>query len=296
MQAVLAVFTVMFAALAIYDSKLTPQTLPPTEEYKAGLLSFLFFSYINGIIDAAARKDSLELEDVPGLVDADTCAFMHERMTKNDMKHRSLVRRLFEVTKSELWIQQLFQFISSSVLYLPPWALKSILAHVGSTAKNSQGEVLSARMHSSGLVMFGPYTAVAVLLIGPMVKSICDGQNWNRSRRVANRVRSSIVSLIYTKTLHVDLAAVAEGPGSLNNLISVDTREVSEFASDLHLLWCTPYEAAICLTLLILVLGPSALVGIGLMSISVPMWTFATHRMQGYQTKLLKDKVCACVR
>jgi hypothetical protein len=264
----------------------------------AGLFNYLSFSYINDVIAVAASKSALELQDVPDLVDADTCGDIHATMQSETNCHKHLKWKVYEITKSELWNTQIFQLISSSLLYVPPLALKSILAHIDSiVSAPTPAETISAGSPSSSSknaitsFTFSVPVAVALLFLGPLLKSICDGQIWNRSRRVVVRTRAAIIALIYSKTLHVDLSAVTEGPGSLNNLISVDAGEAAEFTGYIQFLWCTPYEASVCLTLLFLVLGPSALAGVFLMVLSMPLWTLATRRMHGYQKALLKNKV-----
>ena len=52
---------------------------PPTDEFRADLLSYLTFSYINkDLVNVALIKDSLELEDVPGLIDGDSCISVYK--------------------------------------------------------------------------------------------------------------------------------------------------------------------------------------------------------------------------
>jgi hypothetical protein len=69
----------IFSLLAATEKKPLLLVNPPTEEFRAGLLSYLTFSYINkDLVNVALTKDSLELEDVPGLIDGDSCSSVHE--------------------------------------------------------------------------------------------------------------------------------------------------------------------------------------------------------------------------
>jgi ATP-binding cassette subfamily C (CFTR/MRP) protein 3 len=134
---------------------------------------------------------------------------------------------------------------------------------------------------------------VVLLFIVPLVKSLCDGQSWHLCRRVSCRVRSALISLLYRKTLTADLTALKEGTGWLNNLMSVDTNEISEFSSHTSMLWSAVYEAAIAFGLLFLLLGPASIGGVVLIIVSVPMFKEATKLLRGYQSKLLQNKVSA---
>ena len=64
-----------------------------------------------------------------------------------------------------------------------------------------------------------------------------------------------MLGLLYKKSLSVDLASLKEGVGSVNNLISVDMKEVQELCCYAQFLWSTLFESAICLALLFLILG-----------------------------------------
>lgn len=74
-----ALFGLFFSITAAMVVK--PKLLhnPVTEEFTAGLLSYLTFSFINkSLIHVASSKGSLDLEDVPGLIDGDSCFRVYE--------------------------------------------------------------------------------------------------------------------------------------------------------------------------------------------------------------------------
>jgi ABC-type multidrug transport system fused ATPase/permease subunit len=123
-----------------------------------------------------------------------------------------------------------------------------------------------------------------------MMGALVNGQNYQRGRRISVRVGAALISLLYKKSLSVDLSAVGQGVGAVNNLISVDLKEIQEFACYSQFLWCTVFEAIICLTLLFVILGPAALGGICVMLVAVPIGAYGTTKVDDYQSALLKDK------
>lgn len=123
-----------------------------------------------------------------------------------------------------------------------------------------------------------------------MLGAVVNGQNYQRGRRISVRVGAALISLLYKKSLSVDLSAVGQGVGAVNNLISVDMKEIQEFACYSQFLWCTVFEAIICLTLLFVILGPAALGGICVMLVAVPIGAYGTRKLDDYQSALLKDK------
>ena len=129
-----------------------------------------------------------------------------------------------------------------------------------------------------------------ILSLGPMLGAVVNGQNYQRGRRISVRVGAALISLLYKKSLSVDLSAVGQGVGAVNNLISVDMKEIQEFACYSQFLWCTVFEAIICLSLLFVILGPAALGGICVMLVAVPIGAYGTRKLDDYQSALLKDK------
>ena len=77
--AALSLGGLFFSVAAAVDNKYMVLENPPTKEYTAELLSYITFSYINkDLIDLALSKESLELEDVPNLIDGDSCSSVHK--------------------------------------------------------------------------------------------------------------------------------------------------------------------------------------------------------------------------
>lgn len=69
----------IFSIIGAVERRPTVLINPPTKEYTAGLLSYLTFSYINkDLVDVGMNKESLELEDVPGLIDGDSCSCVYK--------------------------------------------------------------------------------------------------------------------------------------------------------------------------------------------------------------------------
>ena len=131
---------------------------------------------------------------------------------------------------------------------------------------------------------------MAFLSVGPALGALVNGQNYSRGRRISVRVGAAIISLLYKKSLSVDLNAVGQGVGAVNNLISVDMKEVQEFACFVQYLWSTVFEVGICLFLLFEILGIAALGGIFVILIALPLGSYGTKVLDDCQSALLTDK------
>ena len=135
-----AVLGTFFAIIAAIGTKPIILINPPTKEYTVGLSSYLTFSYINkDIVHLGMSKASLELEDVPGLIDGDTCSCVYK--TIDSLPHdMPLGQKLCRLVFLEFLHQTVFQAIGSVTAYAAPLALRVILAHMGPASKEKDEE------------------------------------------------------------------------------------------------------------------------------------------------------------
>jgi hypothetical protein len=74
LAAIFAISALVFSIIVAIEHKPITLKNPPPEEFTVGLFSFMTFSYINKeIVAVRNKKESLELDDVPGIIDRDTC-------------------------------------------------------------------------------------------------------------------------------------------------------------------------------------------------------------------------------
>ena len=85
------------------------------------------------------------------------------------------------------------------------------------------------------------------------------------------KIRAILTCILYNKSISIDLSVLSDGPGTLNNLISFDIREIMETCAYFHFIWCTIVEVCISLVLLYVLLGYSALGGIAVMVLALPL-------------------------
>jgi len=74
-----SILSFVFAVCATYFNPPTPQENPPTREFECGLLEYISFSYMNKrLIQPGLHKGTLEITDVPLLMDADSSAIIYK--------------------------------------------------------------------------------------------------------------------------------------------------------------------------------------------------------------------------
>jgi hypothetical protein len=149
----------------------------PALEYLTDLRNYITFSYMNSIIfRPALAKGTLEYEDVPPICDADSSFFISEKFDFIRRVHPSwgLSRVLFALISDEWLAQGCFQLIGSSTICISPLALEKILIYI-----KYQG---GPQYKTEGLLPISIWSAVILLLIGPIIGSIGYGQNFVRGR------------------------------------------------------------------------------------------------------------------
>lgn len=230
----------------------------PTPEYTSNLLTYLSFSYLNAIlIKPNMKKEAMEFEDVPRLHDDDCTEPVYVKFQRILRKQSELdLTRALLTLVWPIWLEQgFFQWLSSTGTFFAPLALEKILIFV-----NCSGDMDC--YNSQGFLRVSPYMAVFILFLGPLMKSVGDGQNYVRGRHIGVRLKAALIGCIFNKSINVDLSASRESVGKLNNLISTDVGEIQNFWCYSHFMWSTFYEIVIATTLLCLVLGKAAMVGI----------------------------------
>lgn len=261
-----------------------PQKLEPPAEYTCNLLTYCMFSFVTKpILLLALWNGFLTIEDVPGLMDEDSCAEVYGALAEA-VPATSLLRRLLRPISADVVKSGVFQFMSSVLNFASPLALGRIVSHVSSLS-GSSGDA-----DSFGGVSMSIHAAVGVLLLAPVLQAVVFGQMLATGRHVGIRIRAAVISLVFNKALCVDLTATGDGIGKLNNMISVDAQSIQTFMCYCHQIWSAFLEIVIAVTLLYMVLGKAAFAGVVGMLISVPSCFFLTKRMSRFQDELLERK------
>jgi ABC-type multidrug transport system fused ATPase/permease subunit len=128
------------------------------------------------------------------------------------------------------------------------------------------------------------------IFLGPAAKSLLENASFERSKLIAMRTRSAIVSLVFQKSLHVDLAYLPEGTGAIINYISVDLNDIHNAFGYSQLVWGPFLEVALCLLLLYAVIGVAAFAGTAIMLVMTPISSLITKRMSKCEGEVLKKK------
>ncbi|KAF9413974.1 hypothetical protein BGZ94_000549 [Podila epigama] len=107
----------------------------------------------------------------------------------------------------------------------------------------------------------GILMAIGLYLMG-VISTIAQHQFWQRSTGVGVGTRTALITTIYRKGLVLSAKAKQDfSTGKITNLMSTDTTRLDFLAGYFHILWTAPLMVLLILVLLIVNMGPTALVG-----------------------------------
>lgn len=172
------------ATICYFVDRYHLQIKRPTAEYTSNLLSYISFNYLTSIlIVPSMKKESLEFTDVPSLSDKDSAEILWGKLTMFLNKHLATIRlasTLLTLVRNEALEMSAFQFLSFSSSYIAPLALQNVLNYVSSY---SNGNPDSKGYSTAGAVIpMNIWLATGLLFLGPVLKSVGDGQTFVRGR------------------------------------------------------------------------------------------------------------------
>jgi hypothetical protein len=130
----------------------------------------------------------------------------------------------------------------------------------------------------------------AILLF---VASLVNAFGNHRHRHLATKsgivMRASVVSVIYHNALHL----TPEGrkgltTGEVTNLLAIDTQKLFEVTQEGHLIWSCPLSMLLVLILLLIVMGPTTLVGMAVLVMFVPLVQMVASKMLAIRRERIK--------
>ena len=250
-------------------------SLKRSPEGGAGFLSRMFFYWMSGLV-SGAKKQVLELVDVPDLSDVDRAARFSDKFDKAWENELAVAKRekraprlngaIRKTFGTEFVKAGLFKLIHDLLNYSTPVVITLILESIEKEAATSTDGSeagsfsISSETAAYGIALFGIKTLQALFL----------NNYFHRTYRIGMNVRSFIITGIFAKAMRLSPAAHTMSSGEIQNLVSNDATRIMKLAPYLHNLWSAPLQVIIGFTELYVFLGPSALVGVLVMMLVVP--------------------------
>lgn len=245
------------------SSELPPAVPPNASQLSA--LSLLYFSWVTPVV-VTGRARPLEPVDVPVMTSAyaaDVAAEHHlspHWTNECSRPHPSLLRALFKAFGLRLSLAGVFKIFNDALLFVPPILLRSITRFLQHREKQ--------HLSSS----YGALLAV-FLFVSYVLQSLLFNHYFNINCTVQALLRGALVSTLYKKSCRLSPESrAAYTSGQIQNLMSNDSRAVSDVVLYIHMLWSSVFQVVIAVALLVGLLGwLPTLAGIGCILASMPL-------------------------
>ncbi|KAJ7671586.1 ABC transporter [Mycena polygramma] len=198
---------------------------------------------------------------------------------KDGKRRASLVWAMNDSVKWWFWSGGILKVIGDTAQITSPLVVKAIInfATTSYVAHNSGGKPPPI---GTGIGL--AFALLAMQLIGSL------GQHhfFYRAMSTGVLVRGGLITAIYARSLRLTSRARSTlTNGKLVNHISSDISRIDFCAGFFHMSWSAPIQMIICLILLILNLGPSALAGFAFFILATPAQTMVMKRLFMYRQK-----------
>ncbi|CAH1406916.1 unnamed protein product [Nezara viridula] len=282
-----------------------PKMKNPNPEDDASIPSRWTFSWFNGLI-MKGFKQPLTNDDLWSMNHKDSAAQLYQVFNRYWNK----------IYKNKIYEQEATEFMkqSNSVDFNGPKEFKSDPVSVVPALSKAFGAVflfatflqlidviltftspqllkMVINFVSSDEPKWHGYFYAGLLLFFTSVQSLIQSQYNNKISMVGLRMRTSIMTAVYRKALKLSSSARKYSTlGEIVNLMAVDSQTFMNVMPHLNTLWSAPLQIALSLVFLWQQLGPSVLVGLGVMLIMIPANAFFANVTKNLQVKQMKYK------
>ncbi|KAK6334593.1 hypothetical protein TWF718_010050 [Orbilia javanica] len=297
-------------------------------ETNANFLSKLSFWWINQLMIVGYNRP-LELNDIPVLaperrVEPSVAKIMEQfkkRAARGDKY--PLFMSLNHVFRHTYWTAGLCRLVADLLLILTPQMLRYLITFVQNSYFGRPEPIGKGAGLAIGLVLMQWTASICInqflyrgMLTGGMARAALISMIYEKSTTISSRARavgrlagsddSKELTAEEKKTIAKEerkrlkrakggalLDAVPGYPnGKVVNLMGTDTWRVDQASSWSHMMWTAPIQISVCVALLIVNLGVSALAGLGLLVVLVPflMWAISTIAKKRKAMNHITDK------
>ncbi|CAG2106882.1 unnamed protein product, partial [Medioppia subpectinata] len=285
-EQLLADNTSIFYSMAKQEKLKCPKT-------DASFISRLTFSWftpmiMNGYRNTLTAEDMWPLESDNTASDCVRQFNKHWRPIENKVKGKvNILRPILKTYGPSLALNSLLKLLSTLLTLSQPVILDRLIGFLtasGPTLATTEPDWVG-------------YMYALLLFMCPVLASLLDTQHGYWCDVIGMRIRTSITSILYEKTVKLssdgrkDITA-----GDVVNMISTDMTFITLFLSLYDIIWSSPLKLMVSLGLLWAQLGAASLAGVIVIAIIVPINTYRTAikgRLLAELQKLTASRVSA---
>ncbi|KAF5366995.1 hypothetical protein D9758_003982 [Tetrapyrgos nigripes] len=198
---------------------------------------------------------------------------------KTGRKKASLVWAMNDSVKWFFWTGGIFKVIGDTAQITSPLLVKAIIKFATESYTNHREGRPTPPVGQGIGMAFG-------LLALTLLSSLCTHHFFYRGAGTGVLLRGGLIAAIYSRSMRLTARARSKLPNAqIMNHISTDVSRIDFCAGFFHMFWAAPIQMIICLILLILNLGPSALAGFAFFVLASPLQTWTMKKMFSYRLK-----------
>ncbi|KAK8861276.1 hypothetical protein IAR55_002095 [Kwoniella newhampshirensis] len=187
---------------------------------------------------------------------------------KRSGRKRGSVTWALNDTMTGFWAGGLFKVLGDVSQMMSPLLVKALI--------NFSKEVYAAKHGGNPQPNIGRGVGMAIgLFCLTVMQSLCQHQFFFRSMAFGVLARAALISAVYKQSLRLSVEGRARHPnGTLLTYLSSDISRIDYCAQWFHAIWTAPIQLIVILILLIIQIGPSAIVGFSLFVVIAPLQTW----------------------
>ncbi|KAH8100094.1 P-loop containing nucleoside triphosphate hydrolase protein [Cristinia sonorae] len=196
-------------------------------------------------------------------------------------RRASLVWAMNDSVAYWFWSGGILKLVGDVAGILTPVLVKALITF----ANKSYGAHMAGRNEDAPPIGQGIGMAIGLFLL-QMLSSLCNHHFFYRSTTAGVLLRGGLITAIYDRSLHLTTRArTTLTNGKLVNHISTDVSRIDFCAGFFQMALTAPVQMAICLVLLLIYLGPSALTGFAFFVLCTPIQTKVMTRLMSLRHK-----------
>uniref|UniRef100_T1JBD6 ABC-type glutathione-S-conjugate transporter n=1 Tax=Strigamia maritima TaxID=126957 RepID=T1JBD6_STRMM len=251
-------------------------------EKLASPVSIALYTYFDKLAWTGYKRE-LKTEDLWALEETYQCYDVYSRFDVLSSREKqrnkkefttNVLKIIWKMNKWKFFVAILLKWTSDILDFVGPLMLKQLVNFVSNDEPSWHG-----------------YVYVLSIYLAGSLSSICQNNNFHVMQQVGLRARAAVISAIYRKALKMSISAKKTSTvGEIVTLMSVDSQRVMDMWKEIHHVTSLPLIVGIASYLLWGLLGPSALVGVGVLSVMIPINLILAGKLSKLQEQLMKHK------
>ena len=278
-------------------SAFAPSSSHPAEspEVRANLLSRLTYWWLNGIVFQGAKRALMEEDMYEVNPDVDA-KYLSDRFEKEwaielekmkaskkggpDVKpyQASIPRAMYRIFWRDFWIGAASKASIDGLQFFQPILMEWML-----------GFIMDVHMPGDTTPDWHGYLYAMAIGINPIITTVLSNLHFRKMMVIGIRARTILTTQLYKKSLRLSPGARQNmSVGQIVNMMSTDASKIDLFSGFIHFLWSTLEQIIIAVALLIRAIGPSALAGVGIVLILIPVQGYVMTSLQQLRRATVK--------